>query len=533
MVLALPDMMAGVGLGIESLQRATPIVSGFLLGYVAVLPLVGRLSDLVPRQRVLLGCLAVFVVGSAVTAVAVELPVLVGGRVLQGVGGGGLVPATLALVADLWSPDRRGTPLGLVGAVQELGSVLGPLLGALVLAVADWRAIFGLNVGLGLLLAVAVRAASGPAGMPLQPPVGLRLASRTMLVAGLAAGGLALWAPDRLATDVTLGLPFVPFAGTFRLATPLGVAAGVLLLAWVGLSAGAWWRVLRRADLPGALLLALALGCVVLTFASADPEREVVGPWGLALLPVLVVALVGAVVRHLTAEEPLFPRGTGRVARPVLVSALVGMSLVTVVIGVPLLARLTTAGSQVEAALLLVRFLLAVPVGAVLGGIALRRLGAGAVTSGALLLASAGLFTMSRWGPGALDRQVSTTLVLLLVGLGIGLAIAPVNAAALARGPADAHGVVSATVVVARMTGMVVGLAVGTAVGLRAFHARVAELPDPSDVAALRALAVVPVQLMFTGGAVAALAGALISLGLGLRSPSPAPAPAPARIRRP
>jgi len=152
-VVALPDMMAGVGLGIDALQRATPIISGFLLGYIAVLPLIGRLSDLVSRQKILFFCLCLFVVGSAITAVSVELPVLVFGRVLQGIGGGGLVPATLALVADLWPPARRGTPLGVVGAVQELGSVLGPLLGAAVLAVADWRAIFWLNVVLGMGIA--------------------------------------------------------------------------------------------------------------------------------------------------------------------------------------------------------------------------------------------------------------------------------------------------------------------------------------------------------------------------------------------
>ena len=52
-VLALPDMMAGVGLGLEAFHRATPIISGFLLGYIAVLPLVGRLTDLVDRIRVL------------------------------------------------------------------------------------------------------------------------------------------------------------------------------------------------------------------------------------------------------------------------------------------------------------------------------------------------------------------------------------------------------------------------------------------------------------------------------------------------
>ena len=55
------------------------------------------------------------------------------------------MPATLAIVAQLWPADRRGVPLGVVGAVQELGSVLGPVLGALVLVVAEWRAIFWVN----------------------------------------------------------------------------------------------------------------------------------------------------------------------------------------------------------------------------------------------------------------------------------------------------------------------------------------------------------------------------------------------------
>src|SRR5690606_10162957 len=57
-VLALTDMMAGVGVTIDALQKATPIISGFLLGYIAILPLIGRVADLVARQRVLQLCLA-------------------------------------------------------------------------------------------------------------------------------------------------------------------------------------------------------------------------------------------------------------------------------------------------------------------------------------------------------------------------------------------------------------------------------------------------------------------------------------------
>ena len=156
-VLALPEMMNSVGIPIDELQRAAPIVSGFLLGYVAMLPLIGRIADLRGRVPVLVAALVLFAVGSLVTTLAYDMPSLVGGRFLQGVGGGGLVPATLALVADLYPADRRGVPLGVVSAVQELGSVVGPLFGAVVLAVADWRAIFLVNLVVGLALAVAIR----------------------------------------------------------------------------------------------------------------------------------------------------------------------------------------------------------------------------------------------------------------------------------------------------------------------------------------------------------------------------------------
>ena len=156
-VLALPDMMSSVGLAVDELQRAAPIVSGFLLGYVAMLPLIGRIADLRGRIPVLVGSLVVFALGSLVTAAAYDLPSMVAGRFLQGVGGGGLVPATLALVADMYPPSRRGVPLGVVGAVQELGSVVGPLYGALVLALADWEEIFWINLAVGLLLAAVLR----------------------------------------------------------------------------------------------------------------------------------------------------------------------------------------------------------------------------------------------------------------------------------------------------------------------------------------------------------------------------------------
>lgn len=516
-VLALPDMMTGVGLSIDDLQQATPVISGFLLGYIAVLPLIGRLSDLVARRRVLLWCLALFVVGSAITALAVDLSVLVGGRVVQGVGGGGLVPATLALVADLWPAHRRGVPLGVVGAVQEVGSVLGPLLGALVLALADWRAIFWLNVVLGVLLAGGLLLVGGR-------PEPLRADRRGWVRGGVLGVGLgllvlALLAPTRLVEDVTWGLPFVPFGSSGRLGTPIGVAALLVLLAWLAVTLWSARRILARIDLVGALLVALALGCLVLTFASADPEREVVGPLGVVLVPVGVLAVAVGLWWHRRCADPLVPRGVvrGRVGFGLVTSLAVGAALVAVVVDVPVLARLTLTDDQTDAALVLVRFLLALPVGALLGGAALRRLGAGIVAAVGCALAAGGLFVMSTWGRGALGEAVSTTLVLVAVGFGLGLAIAPVNAAVLDDADADAHGIASALVVVARMVGMVVGLALLTAIGLRRFYERVAAMPDTLDPQALLDAGIVQVQAVFAGAAICAAIGALAALGLGLR----------------
>jgi MFS family permease len=170
-------------------------------------------------------------------------------------------------------------------------------------------------------------------------------------------------------------------------------------------------------------------------------------------------------------------------------------------------------GSQTTAALLLVRFLVAVPVGAFAGGWLLQRLGPALVAAAGLVLAGAGLVVMSGWGHGSLQSW-STTPVLVLVGLGLGLALAPVNAAALASAPHDAHGVVSSLVVLARMVGMVVGLALLTAIGLHRYYAAVAALPDQSDTVALVAEGVVQVQTVFLGGAVAAFIAAGIAFAL-------------------
>ena len=173
-VLALTSIMADVGISVDHLQEATPIISGFLLGYVVVLPLLGRLSDLYGRQPVFVACLVLFAAGSFVTAAAHSVAAVVAGRTIQGLGGGGLVPVTLALVADMWPPGRRGVPLGSIGAVQELGSVLGPLYGAAIIAVSTWRVIFWVNIPIaaGLGLAFTLLLTSYGESVSVTPPAG-------------------------------------------------------------------------------------------------------------------------------------------------------------------------------------------------------------------------------------------------------------------------------------------------------------------------------------------------------------------------
>ena len=553
-VLALPDLMVGIGLDVDELQRAAPVISGFLLGYIAVLPLIGRLSDLFGRAPVLVASLLLFAGGSLLTAASYDLGIAVAGRFLQGVGGGGLVPATLALVADMWPVERRGLPLGVVGAVQELGSVLGPLYGALVLVVADWRMIFWINLGCGVLLAAALlwrggRRVRRRGRSPGDGTSTERGAPTRTLARGSpdAAGGLlgvltltgltlTLTVPDALATDVTLGLGFVPFAAGSRLATPVGVATLVLAGLFVVreltakrplLDLRALGRVARAADLPGAVLLGLALGGVVIAFAVADPATEVLSPAGPWLLAGATICAAAFVVRQRRAANPVVPRGA-LAAMPawgaLVVSFFVGAALIAALVDVPLFARATSyPDSQLGAALVLVRFLVALPVGALAGGWLVRRVPGGILTGVAMLMSAGAFAAMAGWRQDALDGPGSD-IALVVGGLGFGLAIAPVNAALLAATRTATHGVASALLVVARMMGMLVGLSALTAVGLHRFFDAQSRIPSPARlcpetpascpayVEALRDAALVQLNTIFAGAAVCAAAAGVIAL---------------------
>jgi hypothetical protein len=416
--------------------------------------------------------------------------------------------------------------------VQEFGSVLGPLFGAAVLSVASWRAIFWINAAVALLLVVVVRVLRREdvtQGSP-DPSGGGSQSERRGLpdlisVAGLAVTAvcalLVIYPPDGLYLDLTYGELFTPLLGSGRWLSPLGLAALAGLLVFLVrcvvarrplVDARSWGRSLVAADLAGAAYLAVALGGIVLAFATADPEVSVFSPQGPWLLGGSALAVAG-LVRHLRHNDnPLVPRGTLR-ARPawgsLVVSLLVGWALIAALVDIPLFARTTTYDTQLGAALVLLRFLVALPVGAVIGGYLVRLAPAGAITAVGMSLSAGSFWWMSTWGETSLDSALSN-VPLVLGGLGFGLALAPVNAAILATTRDDTHGIASALVVVARMIGMLVGISVLTTWGLARLYDAGAANPDLT----VTELGILQEQAVFEGAALFALLAAIAALFL-------------------
>jgi MFS family permease len=147
----LSTIIPDLGVNTADIDRYIWVVNGYLIAYVVAIPLVGRLSDVVGRQPAFFACLAIFAVGSIMCAGADTLPALILGRTLQGFGGGGLLPVTIALAGDVLPRSMRLAGIGLVSAIDTLGWVLGPTWGAVVVGVlpgveAPWRWVFWLNL---------------------------------------------------------------------------------------------------------------------------------------------------------------------------------------------------------------------------------------------------------------------------------------------------------------------------------------------------------------------------------------------------
>ena len=151
-VAALPGVMVDLEIPLTDLDRASWIVTAYLVAYTVAMPLGGRLSDVHGRIRMFQAALVLFSIGSLFVAIAPNFEWIVSARVIQAIGGGATVPIGLAMAVAAVSPQRRGVAIGLVAAAAEAGSVLGPLYGGAIIELLGWRWIFWLDIPQSFIL---------------------------------------------------------------------------------------------------------------------------------------------------------------------------------------------------------------------------------------------------------------------------------------------------------------------------------------------------------------------------------------------
>src|SRR5438105_12595342 len=144
---ALPTIVGDLG----GLSHLSWVVTGYLLASTIAGPLYGKLGDLYGRKSLLQGAIVIFLIGSALCGISQNMTELIGFRALQGLGGGGLMVLTLAVVGDIFPPRERGRYQGFFGAVFGVSTIVGPLLGGFFVDHLSWRWIFYVNLPIGAI----------------------------------------------------------------------------------------------------------------------------------------------------------------------------------------------------------------------------------------------------------------------------------------------------------------------------------------------------------------------------------------------
>ena len=432
------------------LDDAAWIVSGYLLAYAVSMTFMGRVSDLLGRRRVFLICLGIFFLGSWWVAATEGTPAqlafrlarlitgerpdrsmmalyaLIAGRVVQAFGAGAIVPVSMALAGDLFPPARRALPLGLVGAVDTAGWVLGHLYGGIMVQYFRWQVLFWINLPIVALAFALIWWA-------------LRGVKQT-----LASGGVDWWGTALISLSL-IGLN-------------VGLAANESTASSVALP-----------DKSPPYAVPVLIGAAVAFLAFLWVERRSTAP----LLN--LQRFSDRNVRAATTTNLLvgFCLMVGLVSVPLLINA-VG-------------ARTSEEGALVSG-YLLSAFTIPMALAAIPGGLLAERLGFRWTTALGLVVALTGFILMTRWQPemarlavewvAALGSRTAPTpemwqsllrmiAGLLLAGVGLGVTIAPIGAAVINAVPDSERGIASALVIILRLIGMTVSVSGMTTFGVR------------------------------------------------------------------
>jgi MFS family permease len=413
---ALPRILADIT-DWTQLRRASWIVNGYLLSYIATMPLAGRAADRFGLPALTGIALGIFGIGSLLAGAAQDLDQLIAARVLQGVGGGAIVPLATAGASHLYSGAARARALGIVGALTFLGMAIGPFAGATVLE-----------------------------GLELGP--------------GLRAAGLE--------GSLSYALAAPAWRWIFYISVPLALLAMVYI--WAAAPGWTVPRVGGRLDVLGAGLFttALATGLLALTTLDQHPAEgaapSLVGPLQLGVIA--LVTGVAALLRMAFAREPFFPLRYFRdrtFSSAVLLSLLTGYALATAIIGGAVFVDRVRFGGPEDQRIVLGSLAGAMAIGALASGFLLRRFGIVPLTLVGIVFGAAGMGILATATPDL--PQVTLVGALALFGLGFGLTVTPRSSAAVEALGEHAFGIASAGVTVARMIGMALGLAVLTALG--------------------------------------------------------------------
>jgi MFS family permease len=470
----LPELIVELELPLQTtLDDAAWILSGYLLAYTISLTFMGRVSDLVGRRAVYIACLVIFIVGSVLVATAhqwptdflysiyrrlgerpdigyVNLQAIIIGRVIQALGAGSLVPVSLAMVGDLFPPERRARPLGVIGAVDTLGWVLGHLYGGLLVQQVHWHWLFWINVPITILTII-----------------------------------LVLW--------VLRNVPQQRIKGRFDF---LGTALiiGALICLNVGLGAN------------------IDVAATTSSFDELSHLPAYFTP--MMVLTAIFLAgfiLVESRIRDPLVNLNMFRRRN--LSAGSLVNLFVGFCLVIGLVSVPILvnvrqedaSRLTEAALQVG--LLLSTLTVPMALAAVPGGWLSDRIGYRRTTILGLGLAIIGFLTVWQTWNIEIDNAV-IGVQMAVIGVGLGLTFSPISAAVINAATEAERGVASALVIILRLIGMTVSVSALTTISLQRVNILAAgqlggQTVDPMQ--AVEVYANVTVQVLAELGLIGAL----------------------------